>query len=169
MDDLVSNQKISGASIAVEKNGEWILTPNYGFADLESNKSISFSTQFNIMTITKIFVACGVIQLADKKEINLDVAITKYLTELHLQYNNVKVYQLLNHIAGVPDYVHVKGYMEQADQTQCPWQVLNPIIKGEKINLESRVRRYKIKFKKGEINWVIIFSNENKIIITNHM
>jgi hypothetical protein len=40
---------------------------------------------------------------------------------------------------------------------------------GEKINPQSIVRRYLANFEKGKIGWVIIFSNDGKIIIANHM
>ena len=67
-------------------------------------------------------------QLADKKEINLDSPITKYLSGLPTRYDNVLVYQLLNHSSGIPDYVHVKGYMKHADRKQKPMEILKTII-----------------------------------------
>jgi hypothetical protein len=46
---------------------------------------------------------------------------------------------------------------------------INIVNKGEKINPHSIVRRYQISFKKGNSSWVIIFSNEGKILAINHM
>jgi hypothetical protein len=40
---------------------------------------------------------------------------------------------------------------------------------GEKINSQSIVRRYQANFEKGKTGWVIIFTNDGKIVIANHM
>ena len=81
------------------------------------------------MSISKSFIAFAVMQLADKHLVSLDAPISKYLKNLPSQYDSVLVYQLLNHSSGVPDYVHIYGYMAQANQTQTPMQILNPVLK----------------------------------------
>ncbi len=60
--------------------------------------------------------------------INLNAPVKKYLVNLPSQYDDVLIYQLLSHSAGVPDYVHVKGYMTQANRNQTPWEVLKPAL-----------------------------------------
>jgi len=50
------------------------------------------------------------------------------LKDIPSKYNNVLIYQLLNHSSGIPDYVHIIGYMAQANQTQTPMEVLKPIF-----------------------------------------
>ena len=52
---------------------------------------------------------------------------------------------------------------------QAQGKLLNFLMKGEKINPQSTVRRYEVEFEKGKTNWVIIFSADGKIILTNHM
>ncbi len=128
MNGLIKDQQIAGASVAVSKDGKWIVNKSYGYADVEGKINVTDTTGFNIMSVTKIFIACAVVQLADKKRIDLDAPITKYLEQLPKQYNNVLIYQLLNHTAGVPDYVEVDGYMQQAAKEQSPLEILNPVI-----------------------------------------
>lgn len=128
MTGLMDADKISGAAIAVTQDGKLLFSRNYGFADLENKTAISDSTRFNIMSISKIFIACSIVRLADKKVIGLDDPIKKYFDNLPSVYDHVLIYQLLNHSAGVPDYVHVNGYMAHANRSQTPWQVLAPIM-----------------------------------------
>lgn len=128
MTGLVKDKKISGASVAVLKNGEVVLSNNYGYADVSKQQPVTDSTQFGIMSITKNFIACAVMQLFDKQMIDLDASVRKYLDKLPAQYDSVLVYQLLNHTAGVPDYVEMPGYMAQANKAQTPWQVLQPVL-----------------------------------------
>ena len=126
--NLIKTNKTAGIAIAVEKDSKLIYNKNFGYSDVENKIEVTDSTQFNIMSISKIFIACSIIQLADKKIIDLDAPVTKYLESLPAQYNQILIYQLLNHSAGVPDYVHVNGYMSQANRTQTPWEVLAPIL-----------------------------------------
>lgn len=128
INNLLLQKKMSGAAIAVLKNDKVIFDKNYGFADIENKKPISDATSFNIMSVSKCFIAIAVMQLADKGKIELDASIKKYLNDLPDQYNSVLIYQLLNHSSGVPDYVKVPGYMAQANQTQAPMKVLQHVI-----------------------------------------
>lgn len=128
MSDLVKTKKLAGAAIAVVKDDRLVYNKNFGYADEENKIAVTDSTQFNIMSISKIFIACSIFQLADKKLIDLESPVKKYLERLPAPYDQVLIYQLLNHTAGVPDYVHQSGYMAQVNRTQDPWEVLKPIL-----------------------------------------
>ncbi len=128
LEGLVKDQKISGVAVAVLKGGDIVFTKNYGYVDLSKREAVTDNSQFGIMSISKNFVAVAVVQLSDKKLLDLDAPITKYLKNLPKQYDNVLIYQLLNHTAGVPDYVEVPGYLAQANRSQTPLQVLEPIL-----------------------------------------
>lgn len=140
INSLMKEQIISGAAVAINKNGTWVFTKNYGYADVDGKQEISANTAFGIMSITKNFIACAVVQLADKKKIDLDAPVTKYLDKLPPAYSSVLVKQLLNHSAGVPDYVEAAGYMQQANRSQTPMEILQPVLRkplqfipGEKV------------------------------------
>ena len=128
MNILVSQKRISGAAVAALKDNQVVYTKNYGFADLENKTPITDFTAFNIMSITKLFIAIATMQLVNKRLINLDAPIKKYLSDLPTTYDSLLIYQLLNHSSGIPDFVHIKGYMAQANKTQTPMQVLSPIL-----------------------------------------
>ena len=128
INNLIQQQKLAGAAIAVLKDDKLLFDKNYGFADVENKLPVTDSTLFSLMSVTKNFIAFAVMQLADKNLVSLDAPVSKYLKSLPSQYDSLQVYQLLNHSSGVPDYVHVKGYMEQANQTQTPMQILKPIL-----------------------------------------
>lgn len=125
---LIQTNKTAGLAIAVEKDNRLVYNKNFGYSDAENKIAVTDSTQFNIMSISKVFIAFSIIQLADKKLIDPDAPIKKYLERLPAPYSQVLIYQLLSHTAGVPDYVHVSGYMVQANRTQTPWEVLAPIL-----------------------------------------
>ena len=132
IDSLINNllfqKKLAGAAIAVLKNQKVIFDKNYGYADIEDKKPVTEATSFNIMSVTKCFVAIAVVQLADKGKMELDAPVKEYLSNLPDQYGNVLIYQLLNHSSGVPDYVHEEGYMAHANRTQSPMEVIQNVI-----------------------------------------
>jgi CubicO group peptidase (beta-lactamase class C family) len=125
---LLIKSKVAGAAITVIKNEEVVYSGNYGYADIANNIPVSDNTEFGIMSLSKNFVACAVLQLSNNNKINLDASVLDYIYELPKLYAPVKIYQLLNHTSGVPDYVHVKGYMQHANKSQTPLAVLNPIF-----------------------------------------
>ena len=122
------HSKIAGGSAAVIRNGLLLCSLNYGYSDIEQQKPILAGTTFNIMSLSKNFIACSVMQLVNKKQINLDEPVTHYISNLPKKYDSVKVYQMLNHSSGVPDYVHVSGYMQQANKKQSPLELLSTIL-----------------------------------------
>jgi D-alanyl-D-alanine carboxypeptidase len=128
MQNLVKEKKIAGAAVAVLKNNQLLFNINYGWADAENNIEVTDTTAFNIMSVTKNFIAIAVMQLPDKNKIDLAASIRKYISKLPQQYDSIKIYQLMNHSSGVPDYVHKTGYMLQANRTQTPMEILKPVI-----------------------------------------
>lgn len=128
LEELVKSKNIAGISIAVLKGNEILLSENYGLSDMNAQKPVSDSTRFGIMSISKNFIACAVVQLSVKRAISLDEPIRKYLKTLPPQYDSVLIYQLLNHSAGVPDYIEAPGFSKLIHTTQTPWEVIAPIL-----------------------------------------
>ncbi|MCB0280465.1 MAG: beta-lactamase family protein, partial [Calditrichaeota bacterium] len=61
-----------GISVLIMKSGKEIYGAGYGIADLESREKITNQTVFNTGSISKTFVAYGILLLADDGKINLD-------------------------------------------------------------------------------------------------
>jgi CubicO group peptidase (beta-lactamase class C family) len=71
---------IPGAVIAVVKDGKPLFTKGYGYADIEKKTPVvPDQTIFRIGSITKVFTATAVIQLADRGKISLKDDINRYL------------------------------------------------------------------------------------------
>lgn len=129
MSGLVKDHKVAGAAIAISKNGTWVLSKPYGYADIEGKIEVSVNTEFGIMSITKTFVACAVMQLVQGRKIDLDAPITKYVEKLPTAYSGILIHHLLTHSSGMADYVEEDGYMAQANRSQTPMEILQPVLK----------------------------------------
>lgn len=71
---------IPGAVISIVKDGKTVFTKGYGVADIEKKTPVvPEKTIFRIGSITKVFTALAVMQMADFREINLHDDVNKYL------------------------------------------------------------------------------------------
>lgn len=78
--DRMEKLHIPGAAVAVVKDGKILFAKGYGVADLEKKTPVvADKTIFRIGSITKVFTANAVMQLADKGKINLSDDVNKYL------------------------------------------------------------------------------------------
>jgi len=98
---------IPGAVISVVKDGKIIFTKGYGVADIEKKTPVvPDKTIFRIGSITKVFTAMSVMQLADRRKINLNDDVNKYLTGEKVPNafsQPVTFANLLTHTAGLDE------------------------------------------------------------------
>jgi CubicO group peptidase (beta-lactamase class C family) len=95
---------IPGVAISVVKDGRVWLTKGYGVADLETGRPVDAErTGFRIASLSKLFTATAVMQLAEAGKVDLHADIRRYLDDLSLplQYEEpVTLHHLLTHTAG---------------------------------------------------------------------
>jgi CubicO group peptidase (beta-lactamase class C family) len=76
----MEKQQIPGAAFVLVQNGRVVLSKGYGFADVARKKPVSAETTiFPIGSITKVFTAMAVVQLADRGQIDLNADVNRYL------------------------------------------------------------------------------------------
>ncbi|MFD0822636.1 serine hydrolase domain-containing protein, partial [Micromonospora zhanjiangensis] len=75
-----------------------------GVADLRTGRPVPPDARFRIGSVTKVFTAAMVLQLAAEGRVDLDGPVRRYLPGLlPADYPTVTVRQLLNHTNGLPD------------------------------------------------------------------
>lgn len=122
---LVSDKNVSGMAVAIKQNDQWVFSQTYGMANIAQGHPVNDTTLFHIMSITKQFVAVAVMQLAEKRLINIQSPIRLYLNQLPVKFDSVRVYQLLNHSSGIPDYTEAPDFMEKSKLKQTPEEVID--------------------------------------------
>src|SRR5262245_6005005 len=102
--EQMEKQQIPGAVFVFVKDGKVFFSKGYGFANLERQQRVSpEQTLFRIGSISKVFTATAVVQLADRGSINLDTDVNRYLTRLKVPATYpqpVTAAQLITHTAG---------------------------------------------------------------------
>jgi CubicO group peptidase (beta-lactamase class C family) len=94
-----------GGAVLIAKDGKVIYEKGFGIEDINTKKPITTQTLFNIGSISKTFVAFGILQLARENKLSLDDNIYKYFPDFKDSSiaKKIKIYHLLTHSSGLPD------------------------------------------------------------------
>src|SRR5688572_76583 len=103
--DSVFKADEPGGAVLIAKNGKVIYEKGFGIEDIKTKKPISSHTLFNVGSISKTFVAYGILQLAKENKLSLDDDIHKYFPDFRNTSiaKKVRIYHLLTHTSGLPD------------------------------------------------------------------
>lgn len=98
---------IAGLSIAVVQDGEMLHARGYGLADTGVGTPVTTETLFNAASVGKIIAAAAVLRLVDEGRLDLDDDLATLLPSFPNpeQGRQISLRQLLNHTAGLNDYV----------------------------------------------------------------
>lgn len=101
----LAEHRISGLSITVTQDDKVLFLKGYGYQDVATKTPVAADkTQFRIASLTKTFVATGIVQMFERGEIkSLDDPANKYLKRFQFKQNggqDITVWDLLTHRAG---------------------------------------------------------------------
>ncbi|WP_293334023.1 serine hydrolase [Microcoleus sp. CAWBG58] len=81
----MSKQHVPGAVFALVKDGKIFFSKGYGYADLENKIPVDpDKTLFRVGSISKLFTATAVMQLAEQGKLNLNDDVNKYLKRFQI-------------------------------------------------------------------------------------
>jgi CubicO group peptidase (beta-lactamase class C family) len=105
VDDYIKTQmqrrRIAGLSLAVVKGGKIIKAKGYGLANVETNTPATPETVYKIASISKQFLAAGIMLLVEEGKIGLDDKVSKYLDGTPETWKDMTVRHLLTHTSGI--------------------------------------------------------------------
>lgn len=108
----LSRTRTPGVQVAVVVDGQVAYSKGYGVADVETGRAVTDRTLFRVGSVTKMFAAATLTQLAADKKLDLDLPIGTYVTELAgKKVGAVTTHQLLTHSAGWLDNAVAYGRM----------------------------------------------------------
>jgi CubicO group peptidase (beta-lactamase class C family) len=102
--EQMERQRIPGAEFVFVKDGRIFFSKGYGFANLERQQPmVPEQTIFRIGSISKVFTATAVVQLADRGHLKLHADVNRYLKKLKVPATfpePVTPAHLITHTAG---------------------------------------------------------------------
>jgi CubicO group peptidase (beta-lactamase class C family) len=96
--------EVPGASVAVLREGSFLLSRVYGMADLELKVGTTSSTNYRLASVTKQFTAAAVLLLVEEGRLRLDERIIEWLPDLPAAAAAISIRHLLTHTSGLLDY-----------------------------------------------------------------
>ena len=103
VEDYCEKNQFSG-TILVSKGDEVLLNRGYGMADYDNKISNTPQKVFEIGSLTKQFTATAILMLQEDNLLSVQDTIDKYIPD-YPNGDNIKIYNLLTHTSGIPDYV----------------------------------------------------------------
>jgi D-alanyl-D-alanine carboxypeptidase len=97
----MSRQHIPGVALAVVRAGKVIKAQGYGMADLEHGIPVTTETVFKIGSVSKQFLATGIMLLAQDGRLSVDDPIDKYFPGTPESWRGITVRHFLTHTSGV--------------------------------------------------------------------
>ncbi|WP_445908680.1 serine hydrolase domain-containing protein [Yeosuana sp.] len=94
-----------GGAVLVSKKGKILLKEGYGIANMEWNIPVETNTAFQIGSVTKLFTALAVLQLAEENKLSLVDSVQKFIPSFPNKDYPITIEQLLTHTSGLKDYL----------------------------------------------------------------
>ncbi len=108
----LKKHNITGLSIALVDERRIVWTQGFGYADKSGSIPATADTVYRVGSITKLFTATAVMQMAEKELIDIDQPLRKYLPQFEIKsrFSNsapVTPRTILSHHSGLPsDYIN---------------------------------------------------------------
>jgi CubicO group peptidase (beta-lactamase class C family) len=97
----MARRHIPGVAVAVIRDGKLLKSTGYGKADLEHDIPVTPETVFKIGSVSKQFLATGIMLLAQDGRLSVDDSIGKHITDAPESWRGITIRHFLTHTSGV--------------------------------------------------------------------
>lgn len=116
LDQLVADGGIPGVVLAVSVPGAAPWAGASGYADRANRVAMTPETRVRIASISKVFTAVVVLQLAEEGRLDLEEPLATWYPNLVPRTQEITVRRLLNHTTGLHDYLENGAFLTRAYQ-----------------------------------------------------
>jgi len=103
IDSLMQSRRSFNGALLVAVKGVPIFSKTYGYADFRKRKEITASTAFQLASVSKQFTAMAIMMLKEQGKLAYEDSVQKFIPEF--PYQGITIRRLLNHSAGLPNYM----------------------------------------------------------------
>jgi CubicO group peptidase (beta-lactamase class C family) len=116
LDGILARHAAVGLAVAVIRQGFAPVFASRGLASIEPATPVSPDTVFRIGSVTKLFTAVAVMQLADRGLVDLDAPASSLLRTYRLEpaepaWRPTTIRHLLTHTSGIPEVISVRDVL----------------------------------------------------------
>lgn len=97
----MERQHVPGLSLAIVRDGKVVKAEGYGVANIEHDIPVRPETVFKIGSVSKQFIAVGVLLLVQDGKLSLDDPVSKYFTDAPETWRGITIRHLILHTSGL--------------------------------------------------------------------
>ena len=97
----IAKQRIPGLSLAVVKDGQIVKLQSYGLANIELNATATSDTVYKLGSLSKPFIATGIMLLAEEGKLAFSDSIATFLDGTPQGWTAMTVHHVLSHTGGL--------------------------------------------------------------------
>lgn len=106
----MKSKKVTGLSVALVRNDSIVWAEGFGYSDLKPAKKCNDSTLFRVGSVSKLFTATAIMQLAEQDKLSLDAPVVDIIPEFSIgsggyDIREVTIRRILTHKSGLPSDV----------------------------------------------------------------
>jgi CubicO group peptidase (beta-lactamase class C family) len=123
MEQVVQSYVDSGkfmGSVLVARGDKVLLDKGYGSANLEWDVPNGPSTKFRLGSLTKQFTAASILLLEERGKLSVDDPVKKYMPDAPAAWDKIRIFNLLTHTSGIPNFTAFKEYSESEPFATTP-------------------------------------------------
>lgn len=98
---IIKEQRITGLSLAVVKNGNTVVNKGYGLANVEWNMPVTSETVIRLGSVSKQFFATAILKLADDGKLSIEDPVHKFFPDAPETWRPIQIKHLLSHSSGL--------------------------------------------------------------------
>lgn len=111
-------------SVLVAQHGKILFAKGYGMANVKDGIPNASDTEFRIGSVTKEFTATAILKLQSEGKLNVQDGVCKYVPNCPEDWHAIKIYNLLTHTSGIPNFTDFPNYLKIDTKPITPAQLL---------------------------------------------
>lgn len=120
--EFMEEQGVPGMTLAIVQAPYIPRVVGYGVTNIENGNLASVRTLWPIGPISQGFAAVAAMQLYEKGKLDIKASISKYLKNIPSSWQDITVFELMQHSTGIADYRSQQGF--DASKAYTPAQLI---------------------------------------------
>ena len=98
---MMKQQRITGLSLAVVKNGKTVVNKGYGLANAEHNIPVTSETVIRLGSVSKQFFTTAILKLAEEGKLSIEDSVHRFFPDAPDSWRPIQVKHLMSHSSGL--------------------------------------------------------------------
>jgi CubicO group peptidase (beta-lactamase class C family) len=98
---IMKDQRITGLSLAVIKNGKAIVNKGYGFANVEHRVPVTSETVIRLGSVSKQFFTTAILKLQEDGQLSIEDSVHKFFPDAPETWRPIQIKHLMSHTSGL--------------------------------------------------------------------